>query len=127
MWNENVLTAKEEIDRLTVRCERQRERAERWTVKYNDLRDRYDRLTELFYHNEDKIDQLFAEYEALLQQTEREKDQEIIDLENQVHLKERQVRETENTYYKYGYGEALDDNRRAIRIGQKMKKILGLK
>jgi len=60
-------TTVETVEGLTVRVERQRERAERWTRKYEDSRSECDRQTRF-------IEQIKTEYETLIAQTVAEYD-----------------------------------------------------
>jgi len=59
MWQEGNNTTVETVEGLTVRVERQRERAERWTRKYEDLRSECNRQTR-------SVEQIKTEYEALI-------------------------------------------------------------
>lgn len=109
----------ETIEDVRVRCERQRERAERWTVKYSVLEGENESLRKQRQELDDKIDQLFVEYEALLQQTEHEKDQEIMDLESQVWKANGITAIKSNQAYKDGFDKALEVHKRALVLGKK--------
>lgn len=109
----------ETIEDVRVRCERQRERAERWTVKYSVLEGENDSLRKQRQELNDKIDQLFVEYEALVQQTEYEKDQEIMDLESQVWKANGITKIKSSQSYKDGFDKALEVHKRALALGKK--------
>lgn len=105
------------VDHLLVRVERQRNRAERWTKKYEDLQQ----------ENRD-LQKLICEYESLIENRKRDRDQELKSLKDEhnaaIDIKNSCIRslsdektKLQNSVFRLEY--KYDSKEEVIAIGQR--------